>query len=148
MSLTFKLYISTADYRRVNKIPYLTLVGSERDLNPTEEVNLINPRIVLKYTSGLENVNYAQCVETGRYYFMNNPVVDAGNRIIFHGLVDVRMNDLSGVTAFITKGGMKNKFSDSNFPIPESNDMRVIKWEHSPHIHNGKVATSLIVQTI
>lgn len=84
-----KLYDTSSDPRAINK--FLT---NEIELSAqlTDEAEILNPTLLLDFTSGKINRNYMYIPEWGRYYFLEPISIINGNQITITGNIDVRMS--------------------------------------------------------
>lgn len=94
--MTVNWYVSTDNPKKINK-SLGEPIATSPDIMPFEAVDLDSPKIILAYNSSLLNVNYAEL--DGRYYFVDEPILDTGNRMIFTMHPDLLMTYQSGILA-------------------------------------------------
>lgn len=89
--MTITLFKSTADPRVLNKGSQLVTLEtvSAKVYYP---LNILAPTFSIKYTALLISANYCYIQELGRYYFLNEPILESGSIITFTGNVDVLMS--------------------------------------------------------
>lgn len=78
---------TTDDPRVVDKT--FTTVAASLECKPTEGCTVLNPRIILSYTSNISLANYMYILEFGRFYYIENVSVQPGKIAIISGSVDV-----------------------------------------------------------
>lgn len=84
------LYNITDDPRKLNKtLP--TALGTYNTVNALDIVSIVNPTLILEYSSGYIDCNYCYVQEFGRYYFCKVSV-DTGGRIVLTCTVDPLMS--------------------------------------------------------
>lgn len=89
-----KFYNTSDDPLTLNK----TLLDEiEKDCKPYEGCTLLHPSVILAYDETVANRNYAYIEEWGRYYFVGNPQVAPGSRIIIPMDVDPLMSWADGI---------------------------------------------------
>lgn len=88
--MTVTLYNITDDPRKLNK----TLPQTSKTYNTVDAldiVSVVNPTLILEYSSGYIDCNYCYVKEFGRYYFCKTSV-DTGGRIVLTCTVDPLMS--------------------------------------------------------
>lgn len=84
MDITF--YNTSDDKRKVSK----TLTsGVTLPCEVYDECNVIAPKLLIEYTTDVFSKNYCYIPTFGRYYFITNIKVDAGERIVIECDIDV-----------------------------------------------------------
>ncbi len=138
------LYKSTADPRERDKTEYLTQIGSNVPINPTAQIDIMSPRIIIDYNADLIDANYIYLPAFDRYYFSRPPIIETGKRIIFDCAVDLIMtvkDALLDVPATIVRSesvGAPTYIPDKQLPIdPCRVDLEAIKFSETPFIGEG-----------
>lgn len=121
------LYKVTADPRTLDKLSTATQIGSAITVKPTNLVNQKNPIFEIKYDDTYFTANYCYCDTFDRYYYINQPRVNTGNRIELPCFIDVRQSFKNSIlktpVTFLrleeTSPGEKipTKFIDDKLPI-------------------------------
>lgn len=88
--MTVTLYNITDDPRKLNKTLPAGL-GPYNTVNALDIVSIVNPTLILEYSSGYIDCNYCYVLEFGRYYFCKVSV-DTGGRIVLTCTVDPLMS--------------------------------------------------------
>ena len=91
--MTAELFIYNGIAKKINKFNEMTSVKSYADLKPFEPFNVENPRLIVDYSEGLADANYA-CVD-GIYYFVVAPAYLVGERLVFELAKDVLMSNIN-----------------------------------------------------
>lgn len=124
MGLTITLYTSTADPKEVDKTSKLTQVGSASiTATPTNDIDILNPVVLLNYNSSYLGANYAYISEFGRYYYINDEAVKPGQSITLTMSVDPLMSfksSILGCKACVTRSesiGGPTEIPDSKLPV-------------------------------
>lgn len=88
--MTVTLYNITDDPRKLTKTLPAGL-GPYNTVNALDIVSIVNPTLILEYSSGYIDCNYCYVQEFGRYYFCKVSV-DTGGRIVLTCTVDPLMS--------------------------------------------------------
>lgn len=136
------LYKYAATPERIDKTSYLTQLGEIDEVKLKEDTNLMKPVFILKTpkgdTSNLWDSNYVKCVDTGRYYYINNITAMTGGRISIDGKIDVLYtykDDILNSTAWVssTSGPISNedKLMKNDFPFREDCNIEIKKFPNT-----------------
>lgn len=124
MSLSITLYTSTADPKEVDKSSKLTQIGSAAiTATPTNDIDILNPVVVLNYNSNYIGANYAYIPAFERYYYINDKSVKPGQAITLTMSVDPLMSfksSILGCKACVTRSesvGGPTEVNDDKLPI-------------------------------
>lgn len=124
MSLSITLYTSTADPKELDKSSKLTQIGSAAiTATPTNDIDVLNPTVLLNYNSNYIGANYAYISAFGRYYYINDKSVKPGQSITLTMSVDPLMsfrNQIKNCTACVTRSesvGQPTMIPDDRLPI-------------------------------
>ena len=94
-----------------------------RQCKPTEGCSILNPRLILGYTSDISMSNYMYISEWGRFYFIENVAVQPGNIAILSGSIDVLKTYAAAIrrcTATVVRSesvGAPTMYPDDKLPI-------------------------------
>lgn len=94
-----------------------------KQCKPTEGCTILNPRLILGYTSDISMSNYMYISEWGRFYFIENVTVQPGNMCIITGSVDVLKTYAAAIrrcTATVVRSesvGAPTMYPDDKLPI-------------------------------
>ena len=91
------LYSSTADPRVLNKSTQLTSIATVQ-AKVYFPFNILAPTFSIKYTTSLTGANYCYIPSLGRYYFLNEPILESGEIISFSSNVDPLMSYRSQIS--------------------------------------------------
>ena len=83
---------TTDDPRKLDKtISWIGSNGTATDFKcvPTDTCDILYPVLILAYSSTIAISNYAYIAELGRYYFITDPALITGGRIMIKLAVDV-----------------------------------------------------------
>ena len=84
--MTITLFKTADDKRVVNKtLTELITV----DCNVYHNCDIYSPNLLLEYNDDIYDANYMYIPTFKRYYFINNVTLDAGQRMVVSGAVDV-----------------------------------------------------------
>lgn len=146
--MTLTLYSTSDDNRVVNKT--LTTLGS-LTINPTEGLDLINPKFIINNNSSYYSANYCYCDTLGRYYYINNITLDTGRRMVLHCAIDVLKTyaaALANVEATVIRSasvGGPTPITDKKLPVdPHKYELKSIKFDRSFQQDNNKSCYVLI----
>ncbi|MBQ6629773.1 MAG: hypothetical protein IJH65_13290 [Methanobrevibacter sp.] len=89
--MVVSFYSSYADPRELDKRQKLSTIVTV-NTTPYYPLNVENPTFEIAYVSGYQNINYCYVQELNRYYFVNAPTLDSGNRIVLNCEVDPLMS--------------------------------------------------------
>ena len=98
--MTITLYTNASDKRRISKT--LTAIETIQNVVCLDPVNILAPNFILEYIASRLSANYLFCTEFNRYYFLAEPTIEAGQRIIFPASVDVLMSYKDEIRALNT----------------------------------------------
>lgn len=118
--MTVYLMSTTDDPRVVTKTR--TIITTV-DAKPTENCTILNPRLILNYSSALAEVNYMYIPSFGRYYFIDNIIVNPGATLTLSGTVDVlttydnHIRNCEGTIIRSESIGKPTIYPDSKLPI-------------------------------
>lgn len=89
---------------------------------PTDNCDILTPGIILGYTSDLAKCNYAYISDFGRYYFVKDPQLLTGGRMLLQLYVDVLYSWASTITnspGVITRASLSapTMIPDSQYPL-------------------------------
>lgn len=125
MKITF--YKTTDDRRVVNKT--LTSITGLNTIDMTIKgaVNLDNPEFILSYTSKIGSANYFVLDDSGKAYFMDEPEVTTGGRMIIRGKLDVLYtyrNELKKLPAIVARAEKYQNvyLNDAQLPMQQNED--------------------------
>ena len=118
--MTVDLYTTTADPRELTKSK--TSIATGITCKPAAPFSILNPRIILSYSSAYAACNYVYIGEFSRYYFAT-PQVLTGNEIQLDCSVDVLSSyNLSNVPIMCVRSERAgvNYVKDPQLPIDEN----------------------------
>ena len=91
--MTMDLYSYTGDRRQLNK--YITSIASVTILSITDTTNILRPTIIINTRAF--NFNYVYIADFGRYYYVDNIQLLAGERIALQLSCDVLMSHAAAI---------------------------------------------------
>jgi hypothetical protein len=109
------------DPRTVDKT--FTTVAAALPCSPYEGCTVLNPRIILSYTSDISLANYMYILQLGRFYYIENVTLQPGGMCIVSGSVDVLRTYAQGIrncTATVVRSesiGAPTMYPDDKLPI-------------------------------
>lgn len=107
------LFTTTDDKRVVNKT--LTAVKT-LSCSVYDNCDIYKPRLLIEYDASIYTTNYMYIPLMQRYYFITDVILDAGNRMVLHGELDVLYtyrNSISQVNATV----VRNEFAEDNLLV-------------------------------
>lgn len=84
--MKINLFKTTDDKRKLNKS--FSNMGSV-NATPYENMNILNPRLIIKYNSAYTQCNACYIPEFQRYYIIDSIELDTGERMVLNCSVDV-----------------------------------------------------------
>ena len=136
------LYKYAATPERIDKTDYLTQLGEIDEVKLKEDTNLMKPVFILKTPKGdasnLWDANYVKCVDTGRYYYINNITAMTGGRISIDGQIDVLYtykDDILNSSGWVSSASgpvtSADKMMKNNFPFREDCNIEIKKFPNT-----------------
>lgn len=153
------LYKYAATPERIDKTSYLTELGEINEVKLKEDTNLMKPVFILKTPKGdkvdLWDSNYVKCVDTGRYYYINNITAMTGGRISIDGQIDVLYtykDDILNSTAWVssTSGPITNedKLLMNKFPYQANMEIKGRSFPKIPFSEYNRADPSSLKQHV
>lgn len=134
--------------------------GSSLTISPLDTIDVLNPYIIVDYSSTIMGYNYAKIPEfNDRYYFVKPELLTSG-RIGLIMTVDPLMSwydrgngiGIKDITTTIVRTGGIDKptyVEDGLLPIePKRRDIHVQYFQSSPHDIRGNTGIHLVIHTI
>ena len=118
--MTINLYNLTEDKKVLDKTP--TLIGTV-DATPFEELSIITPKLIVSYDSTYINCNYIEIPIFNRFYYVEDKIINVGNRIIFNCKVDVLKSfkdDIKNANIVVIRNegvGTPTEIIDNQLPV-------------------------------
>lgn len=150
--LNIILYKFTGTPDRVDKTNYLTEQKRLSGVKLLNSESILSPLFRVKYDADIYKSNYCKCVETGRYYFINDIVMDNGRALILQTSADTLYTAKESiynspawvsVSEYDTDAGQK--MLNNNFPFQQDD---VIESWVFPNEVFSKDASTIIMVTI
>ena len=133
MEITF--YNTSNDKRVVSK----TLTsGTTLQCELYDECNIITPKLLIEFTTDIFSKNYCYIPTFGRYYFITNMKVDAGERIIIECGIDALYTYRNSIYSLDVTVVRNENFSDRcylvdpMFTISPKRNIEVYAFENTP----------------
>lgn len=127
--MEIKLYKNLSENNVIGKT--LTQIKSV-EANLKNDVSVINPTLILSYTSNILDSNYCFIPKFNRYYFIDEIVPITGDRCIVKCRVDVLESfkeDIKSLTVILDKSQSiykSNKYLDDGSFVVENKDFNTI----------------------
>ena len=136
--------------RVVNK----SFSGTNVQMLPNNDVNVLSPEFIIEYNSSLADVNYAWIQEFKRYYFVKVAVLP-NKRMRFNLVVDVLMSNsvklLATEFTIIRTGDLPHPtyVNDPNFPLePHRKNGWRKNFQFCPHTDGQYTGIHLVIHTL
>lgn len=117
---------------------------------PYEEVDIINPRLLLDYSDNWTKSNYFYVPTWGRYYFIHNIDLLPGGKMVITGHVDVLKTyaeQIKTTQALILRSSdgsaRGNYIADATIPMDTQNVTQNIQFSKNPFGNGMYVLTVL-----
>ena len=130
--MTITLYTTDSDPKTVDK--QLSVIASDLAIKPLQTFSILTPVIALDYATAYLRANYAYIPELSRYYFVGDPQLELGKRIIFTCTVDVLMSYSEGIkncpaTIVRSEAYPPGAVVDDKLPVnPNTKELKVIEF--------------------
>ena len=118
--MTINLYNLTQDKKVLDKSP--TTIATV-EATPFEELSIITPKLIVTYNSNYINCNYIEIPLFNRFYYVEDKIINVGNRIIFNCKVDVLKSfkdDIKNANIVVVRNegiGKPTEINDNQLPI-------------------------------
>ena len=118
--MTINLYNLTEDKKVLDKTP--TSIGTV-DATPFEELSIITPKLIITYDETYINCNYIEIPIFNRFYYVEDKIINVGNRIIFNCKVDVLKSfkdDIKNANIVVVRNeglGAPTEIIDNQLPV-------------------------------
>lgn len=119
--MIIQLLVTTDDNRKAFKS--YTQVGTDISAVPTDDMNELQPKVVINYSDSYLKANYMYIPIFGRYYSIDTKDITIGKKIVITGSVDAVMSWYDqllecDITA-VRNGGIAEptKIQDTKFPV-------------------------------
>ena len=118
--MTINLYNLTEDKKVLDKAP--TSIATV-DATPFEELSIITPKLIVTYDSTYINCNYIEIPIFNRFYYVEDKIINVGNRIIFNCKVDVLKSfkdDIKNANIVVVRNegiGAPTEIIDNQLPV-------------------------------
>lgn len=139
MSFSLNLYNTSSDPRRVNKD--LQLIASDIPINPTDNIDILYPTLIINYSDLYLSANYCYCTQLARFYYITNISLEVGRRIAYECKIDVLQTYSSSIqnctATIIRNGGIGHptEIPDEMLPIkPDQKRITSIPFPESPFV--------------
>lgn len=142
------VYNMYEDKRNLLKNP---LNGVTLSCNFYDSSNIITPKFLIEYNPVVFQKNYCYVPTFGRYYFINNIEIDAGERIILNCSVDVlntyKTNILAlDVTVTRNEYAQSNNLIDSLATFTPKREVEVYPFSSTPfNIRDATAANNYVL---
>lgn len=133
-----QFYHTKNDPRELNKtLSSITDFGEITMVAKGAQIDLINPEFILHYNSKIGSANYFYLRDSNRYYWMDEPIVEEGQRMIIRGHLDVLQtfkNDIMKCKITVNRNENKKSpyLNDTNFPVEEKALRDLAKFPSQP----------------
>lgn len=133
-----QFYHTKNDPRELNKTLSAITDFGEITMSPKgAQIDLINPEFILHYNSKIGSANYFYLRDSGRYYWMDEPIVEEGQRMIIRGHLDVLQTFKSDImkckiTVNRNENAKSPYLNDTNFPVEEKALRDLAKFPSQP----------------
>lgn len=135
------------DPRKIDKS--FTQIGAVQ-AHPYNEIDILNPRLIIDYRSNWISCNYCYIPEWGRYYFINSFDLMTGGKCQFTAHVDVlktyaeQIKDTQALILRSSSGSDKGKYiADATIPMNTQNTTQNILFSKNP-FGNGKYVLTVL----
>ena len=118
--MTINLYNLTEDKKVLDKAP--TSIATV-DATPFEELSIITPKLIITYDETYINCNYIEIPIFNRFYYVEDKIINVGNRIIFNCKVDVLKSfkdDIKNANIVVVRNeglGAPTEIIDNQLPV-------------------------------
>lgn len=132
--MNIQLGNTTSPQRKIYKT---FTVGTTKDVTFKNDEDVVNPTLLMTYTTGIDQYNYAYIPQLNRYYWVASIKEVTGRMCELQLKCDVLMTykpDINNTTLTIVRKGTggSSMIPDTKLPLYPYRDLAIVRFEESP----------------